>query len=118
MTQGKNTQCRRLKASRIQPAAAAMYSRENANHPTAKYLEKSVPRSIQWVPAWYQMKEHVLRILCMEIEESMRDWEDLNYKCETQMLDLHKYRMSSGRMNRELRNENGCRIYSIIRERR
>lgn len=54
----------------------------------------------------------------MEIEESMRDWEDLNYKCETQMLDLHKYRMSSGRMNRELRNENGCRIYSIIRERR
>ena len=47
LTREKNMQCRRSRANRIRPAAAAMCSRENVSHQIAKYLEKSVHRSIR-----------------------------------------------------------------------
>ena len=43
----RNIRFRRWKEGRIRPADAGMYYRENVNHPTAKYLERSVHRSIR-----------------------------------------------------------------------
>ena len=43
----RNIRFRRWKEGRIRPADAGMYYRENVNHPTVKYLERSVHRSIR-----------------------------------------------------------------------
>ena len=43
----RNIRFRRWKEGRIRPADAGMYYMENVNHPTVKYLERSVHRSIR-----------------------------------------------------------------------
>ena len=76
MMRVSNTRYQKSKANQIQPVAVVMFFRANANLVTAKFLAQAAPLSILSVPAWYLMKEPVLHILCMEMNERQKEDED------------------------------------------